>query len=346
MPIPFKCPHCRATGQAPDKYAGRITHCPKCKGQVTVSAPTAPPVESSTKLIAAVTVVVVTVLAGVAYTFLAPDQSEPVAAVEPAPPVEPVKPVEPAPPAKPFEYKITSEEWHESVSGKAVTVEAQVADAIAPTVTKADLESLVPIFMEKYKGAAGFGIYFHTKTPLAQAWGTIYYAPDNTVSGPIDCDIHEYAFEFGPWYFPEKIDRNTEWHELVWLTLPMVNKIVNGATQFEWEVTNRSANEVYFDATQRQLGALKDDMRLSPQVWEISTYDGDGPRFVRLVESSLNHLDHDFAQRIVGKLNSVIGSQEFLSGDKTFWTWMIDRLEVTYHHYDSSDTITIMQTKP
>ncbi len=199
--------------------------------------------------------------------------------------------------------------------------------------------------MEKYKGEP-FGIYFETVTPLIQPWGVIYYVPDNTVGEDLECSIHEYAFEAGPWYFPDRIDRNTKWHELVWLTLPKVNKIVNGATQYQWEVTSRSANDVFFDSKESPLRAMKDDMNLDPQTWEISTYDGDVPRFVRLVESSLNYLDSEFSQNIVGKLNSVIGNQEFLNGDKRNWTWMIDRLEISYDHYDSSDTITITQTKP
>jgi hypothetical protein len=166
------------------------------------------------------------------------------------------------------------------------------------------------------------------------------------VGDKLECSIHTHAFEWGPWYFPDRIDPKTKWHELVWLTLPMANKIVNGATQFHWEVTNRSANEVYFDSKQGPQGAMKDDMYLSPQAWDITTYDGDVSRFVRLVESSLNHLDYELAQHIVGKLNSVIGSQEYLNGDKTYWIWMLDRLEVSYHHYDSQDEMSIMKTKP
>jgi len=181
---------------------------------------------------------------------------------------------------------------------------------------------------------------------LFLSWGVISHIPYTTVGDKVECDIHKHAFEFGPWYFPDRIDPHTKWHELVWLTLPAVNKIVNGATQFHWKVTSRSANEVYFDSKQSPFGAMKDKMNLSPQTWDISTYDGDVPRFVRLVESSLNHLDYDFSQKIVGKLNSVIGSQEYLNGDKTYWTWMIDRLEVTFHHYNRSDTINIMQTRP
>jgi hypothetical protein len=121
---------------------------------------------------------------------------------------------------------------------------------------------------------------------------------------------------------------------------------VNGATQFHWDVTSRTANGVYFDGKERLFGAMKDDMSLGPQSWDISTYDGDVPRFVRLVETSLNYLDPEFSQKIVGKLNSVIGGQEYLNRDKSFWTWMFGRLEVTYHHYDENDTITIMQTQP
>ena len=126
----------------------------------------------------------------------------------------------------------------------------------------------------------------------------------------------------------------------------MVNKIVNGATQYHWEVTRRSANSVYFDSRQSPPGAFKDSMNLDPQAWDIETYDGDVPRFVRLVESSLAYLDHDLSNNVVGKLNSVIGSQEYLNGDKTHWTWMIGRLEVTYFHFDTQDDITIMQTEP
>jgi hypothetical protein len=150
----------------------------------------------------------------------------------------------------------------------------------------------------------------------------------------------------GPCYFPDKIDRNTDWHKRVWITLPMANKIVNGATQYHWDVTHRSANDVYFDSKERPFGKMKDNMRLSPQTFEICTYDGDVPRFVRLVESSLNHLDSGLSQNIVGKLNSVIGGQEYLSGAKANWTWMLGKREVTYTHHNGSDTVTIMQTDP
>jgi hypothetical protein len=246
--------------------------------------------------------------------------------------------------SKPFEFKILSEEWSDGFDGKAVRVAAEVADDVAPNVTKADLESLVPSLMEKY-GGAPFQVLFYTKTPLINAWGAINYTPEPMGKGA-ECQILDFALEFGPWYFPDKIDRDTKWHELVWITLPMANKIVNGATQYHWEVASRSANDVYFDSEERPFGAMKDTMRLSPQTWEICTYDGDVPRFVRLVESSLNHLDYDLSQDIVGKLNSVIGSQEYLHGDKTNWTWMIGRREVSYNHFDKNDIITIMQTAP
>ena len=265
---------------------------------------------------------------------------KPIAANIPEPAKELPAPQQP----KHFEYKILDEEWHDGFHGKSVSVEVQVADEVAPTVTQADLESLVPVFMEKYEGAP-FQILFYTVTPLANAWGAINYTPNSRL-GAIDCHINDFAFEMGPWYFPDKIDRNTDWHKRVWITLPMANKIVNGATQYHWEVTSRSANDVYFDSKERPFGALKDDMRLSPQTWEICTYDGDVPRFVRLVESSLNHLNYELSQNIVGKLNSVIGSQEYLSRDKSNWTWMLGKREVSYTHLDKNDMITIMQTDP
>lgn len=290
-------------------------------------------------------IAILTVVSAAIFSILSADDPEPAVAETVVPEPTASEPIAPKPTAqqpKPFEYKILSEEW----GSRRVTVEAQVADDVAPTVTEADLESLVSVFMEKYNGEP-FNIFFYTETPLVQAWGSISHSPYSTVGEKVDCSIHDYAFDFGPWYFPDRIDRNTKWHKLVWLTLPMVNKIINGATQFHWEVTNRSANEVYFDSKQAPLGAMKDDMSLSPQTWGISTYDSDVPRFVRLVESSLNYLDYEFSQRIVGKLNSVIGSQKYLNGEKTHWEWTIDRLEVTYHHTDGvRDTITIMQTEP
>ncbi len=251
----------------------------------------------------------------------------------------------PAVPPKPFEYKILNEEWCDTIVGRAVIVEIEVIDEVAPTVTEADLESLVPVFMEKYNGGS-FRIVFYAETPLIQPWGVINHTPHNTLGETLSCNIYEYAFEFGPWYFPEKIDPNEEWHELVWLTLPMVNKIVNNATQYEWDIKSRSANDVYFKPKRSTLGSLDDGMSLDPQTWEISSYDGDVPGFVRLVESSLNYLDYDLSQNVVGKLNSVIGSQEYLRGDKHFWTWKIDRREVTFNHFDSQDSLTIMQTQP
>ncbi len=58
------------------------------------------------------------------------------------------------------------------------------------------------------------------------------------------------------------------------------------------------------------------------------------------------HLDYEFSQKIVTKLNSVIGSSEYLSREKTWWEWQVDGLEVTYHHYDESDSLSILKTKP
>lgn len=252
---------------------------------------------------------------------------------------------QPTPPArKPFEYRIINEEWHNGFRGESVSVDVQVADDVGPTVTQADLESIAPVFMKKYEGAP-FRIMFYTATPLANAWGVINYTPDNPSGKDVDCMIHDFAFELGPWYFPDKIDRDTDWHKRVWITLPMANKIVNGATQYHWKISSRTASDVYFDSRERPFGAMNDDMRLSPQTWEICTYDGDVPRFVRLVESSLNHLDYELSQNIVGKLNSVIGSQEYLNGDEMFWTWMLGKREVTYMHHSTGDTVTIMQVE-
>lgn len=46
MPLPVQCPHCRATYQVADKFAGRKIRCPKCKeGVVSVPAPAAPIVD-------------------------------------------------------------------------------------------------------------------------------------------------------------------------------------------------------------------------------------------------------------------------------------------------------------
>jgi len=139
---------------------------------------------------------------------------------------------------------------------------------------------------------------------------------------------------------------NVEWHELVWITLPMANKIVNGATQFSWELDQRDANSIYLDSKSHSLGASSDRMSLTPQTWDIETNDGDVSRFVRLVESSLNHLDFEFSQKIVAKLNSVIGSSKYLSHEKKWWEWQVDGLEVSYRHLDGSDMLSILKTKP
>lgn len=328
MPIAVQCDKCEGQFRAPDSAAGKTTACPKCGSRITI-----PQADTSNRLLYVfVSLAVLAVITAVGFSLL-PD-------VAPTPQEAKPAPLGPAP----FQYKILSEEWHDAFVGKAVTVEAQVPDDVAPKVTKEDLESLVPVFMEKYNGQT-FKVLFYTETPLVQAWGLINHIPYTTVGEKVECSIRDFAFEFGPWYFPDRIDLNTEWHQLVWLTLPVVNKIVNGATQFEWEVTSRSANTVYFESKSAAPGQLKDTMYLSPQTWDITTHDGDVPRFVRLVESSLGYFDFEFAEQIIGKLNSVIGSQEYLSGDKTFWEWKVDRLEVTYHHFRESDSITLVQTK-
>lgn len=41
MPIPCICPHCGARFTAPDKAAGRIAPCPKCKQAITIPDPRA-----------------------------------------------------------------------------------------------------------------------------------------------------------------------------------------------------------------------------------------------------------------------------------------------------------------
>jgi hypothetical protein len=121
-----------------------------------------------------------------------------------------------------FEYKILSEETSEGLRGETVRVEAQVADDVAPKVTKADLESLAPVFMEKY-GGKPFWVYFYTVTPLTSPWANIIHNPQSSASEKLECSINDYALEFGPWYFPDRIDPKTKWHEIVWLTLPMAN---------------------------------------------------------------------------------------------------------------------------
>lgn len=343
MPIPFQCPHCGVTGNVKEKHLGRVVACPKCSEPVEIGAE--PPNNRWLWVFGVVAVLAIATVAGLLFQSM----TEPLTAeattsqppVAEQPKAAPAAAEEPAP----FEYKILTEEWHDGFQGKAVSVQAQVADDVAPKVTEAQLKSMAPIFMKQY-GGAPFGIYFSTVTPLTQPWGRINYNPQTPVGDVLEADVMEYAFEFGPWYFPDKIDRNTKWHELVWLTLPKVNKIVNGATQYQWEVTSRSANNVSFEGTVSPIGKLKDFMRLSPQTWEIGTNDGDVPRFVRLVDSTLSHLDFELSRKIVGKLNSVIGGQEYLSGDTSTWTWMIGRLEVSYYHLKGSDMVTIMQTKP
>ncbi len=257
--------------------------------------------------------------------------------------VEPVAPKPDKQRGKPFEYKILSEEWADSFRGRVVTVKLRTPDDIAPKVTEEDLELLAAAFMKKYKGAA-FGAYFYTVTPLVNPWARISHLP--WAEEKLEWYINEYAFEFGPWYFPDRLDSNVDWHELVWITLPMANKIVNGATQFNWKLKERDANNVFFESSSTPFGSIKDSMDMDPQSWNISTYDGDASRFVRLVESSLNHLDYEFSQKIVTKLNSVIGNSEYLSREKTWWEWQVDGLEVTYHHYDGKDTLSILKTKP
>ncbi len=343
MPIPFQCPHCGVTGNAKEKHLGRVVACPKCGENVEIGAE--PPTQSNRAVwvLGSIAFLAIAAVAGLLFQSM----TEPLAAEVTQPMVteQPKAEPEPAATPAPFEYKILKEEWHNDFHGKAVSVEAQVADDVAPKVTEAQLKSMAPIFMKQY-GGAPFGIYFSTVTPLSQPWGRINYNPQTPVGDVLEADVMEYAFEFGPWYFPDKIDRNTKWHELVWLTLPKVNKIVNGATQYQWEVTRRSANNVSFDGNGSPIGKLKDSMRLSPQTWEICTNDGDVPRFVRLVDSTLSHLDFELSRKIVDKLNSVIGGQEYLSGDTSTWTWMIGRLEVSYYHLKGSDMVTIMQTKP
>ena len=347
MPIPFQCPHCGVTGNAKEKHLGRIVACPKCGEKVEVGAE--PPSQSNraVRAFGSMAFLAVAVVAGL--LLLSLGESNPPITESPIveSPVQQPETPEPATTeqASPFEFKVLNETWTEGVRNKSVKVEVQVADDVAPTVTEADLKAMAPIFMKKY-GGAPFGIYFSTVTPLSQPWGRINYNPHTRVGDVLEVDIMEYAFEFGPWYFPDKIDRNTKWHEIVWLTLPKVNKIVNGATEYQWEITSRSANNVSFESKVSPIGKMKDHMRLSPQTWEISTYDGDVPRFVRSVESSLNHLDLELSENIVGKLNSVIGVQAFLTGEKSNWTWMIGRLEVTYFHYENSDMVTIIQSMP
>ena len=345
MSILFQCPHCGVTGNAKEKHLGRVVACPKCGEKVEIGAE--PANNRWLWVFGSIAFLAIAVVAGLLIQSMsepAPEAAEPAvaeSAVKQSPSPEPVEAEQPSP----FKYKVLSETWSENVRNRAVKVEVQVADDVAPKVTEADLKAMAPIFMKEY-GGAPFGIYFSTVTPLSQPWGRINDNPRATVGEVLEADIMEFAFEFGPWFFPEKIDRDTTWHELVWLTLPKVNKIVNDATQYEWQVTRRSANSVSFDGKGSAPGKMKDNMRLSPQTWEINTYDGDVPRFVRLVESSLNHLDRELSENIVGKLNSVIGGQEYLNGDKSFWTWMIGRLEVTYSHHDGSDMVQIMQTKP
>ncbi|MDZ4659262.1 MAG: hypothetical protein SH868_16945 [Bythopirellula sp.] len=244
---------------------------------------------------------------------------------------------------KPFEYKILSEEWGDGFAGKSMTVELQTPDDVAPKVTEADLKLLAAEFVKKYKGEA-FDAHFYTVTPLVDFWAKISHVP--YADEKLECYINDFAFEEGPWYFPDRIDPKVEWHERVWLTLPMANKIVNSATEFSWELDRRDANSIYFDSKSSPPGVLSDTMYLSPQAWDIETHDGDVSRFVRLVESSLSHLDFEFSQKIVDKLNSVIGTSEYLTREKHHWTWQIDDLEVTYFHYETADSLEILKTTP
>jgi len=101
---------------------------------------------------------------------------------------------------KPFDYKILSEEWSDSFRGRVVTVKLQTPDDIAPEVTEEDLELLAAEFMKKYKGAA-FGAYFYTVTPLINPWARISHLP--WADEKLEWYINGYAFEFGPWYFPD-----------------------------------------------------------------------------------------------------------------------------------------------
>ena len=86
-------------------------------------------------------------------------------------------------------------------------------------------------------------------------------------------------------------------------------------------------------------------MNLNPEAWEIATYDGDVPRFVRLVETTVTCLDQQMSENVVELLNSVIGNQEYLSSKKRRWTWTIESLEVTYYHDKASDKIIIIRIK-
>lgn len=371
MPIHIECARCNSHFRPPDSAGGKTGTCPKCGSKISIPAAEHDDLSSET-FIGPFTPIIAeprrngdrrpstmpaqwlfgTLLAlilGGVVLFLVSDrpphsQSTPTQAPPSPDLVEALPPTKPIPAERlPFAFRVTSEEWRDAINRRHVTVEAMVDEDVAPKVKQADLESLVPYFIEKYEGAS-FKVLFETKTPLSNPWGIISY---NTNFEPpqISCKILKYAFEDGPWYFPEHIDPNTEWHGRVWLTLPKVNKIVNGAAEYYWKVTYRSANDVHFESAHHPRGTIRDTMTLSPQTWEISTYDGDVPRFVRLVETTVNHLDLEMSKTIIERLNSVIGSQEYLRGDKRFWTWMLGSLELTFYHDTGSDRITIMQTE-
>lgn len=237
-----------------------------------------------------------------------------------------------------FEYKLLSEKRN----GNVLVIKLQCADDVAPNVKIEQIRRLANNFIVKY-GNVPFDVYFYTVTPLMNPWAKISHIP--SAEEKLRCNIIEYAFEMGPWYFPEKLDPSQEWQEIVWITLPIANKIINNATQFDWEVLEREANSVLLDSRNRPIGSMADRMSLSPQTWEICTYDGDVSRFVRTVERSLTYYKYEFAEKIVGKLNSVIGTADYLSGEKHFWEWHIDGLEVTFFHYNGSDSLTILRSR-